>query len=291
MLLGVLLCLLATGAHGASRFHERNHTGLLFLYAFDEGQVSDSLPTHIRDVSGRQLMGNLTASATGAVSWSASRQGMSIPSSGGGARAVSTMNSSMLVSRLGNEFSMEVFISNPYNPLWQGLSIAGFGSYAPGSPFETCATTPPVSYGGWHLYAHVVDAVEFSTTIDVNGGAQCVTIGVPVILDTLRHIVVRARDGIVSMRSHGSNIMVESPVLRIDPALWARHPSPLTIASPHAESGWTGTMYMVAFYNRYLSNAEIDLNMILGPPNSFPYAETGTVAGAENMVTTLVGAV
>lgn len=54
------------------------------------------------------------------------------------------------------------------------------------------------------------------------------------------------------------------------PSLWARHAAPLTIANPHATTGWTGTMYMVAMYDRYLSDAEIAANQDFGPPNSLP---------------------
>ena len=97
LLLWVLLWASAPGALGASRFHERNHTGLLFLYDFTEGQVPTSPPSEIRDVSGRYLMGNLTASTSGAVVWSDTRQGMSIPIASGGVRAVTNESSERLL--------------------------------------------------------------------------------------------------------------------------------------------------------------------------------------------------
>jgi hypothetical protein len=284
LLLGLLAPL---GALAVSRFHERNHTGLLFLYAFDEGQVPTSPPTQVRDVSGRNLMGNLTTSTTGAVSWSADRQGVSVPSIGGGARATSQLTSSSLFPLLSTEFSIELFLSNPENPLSQNLLIAGFGDWPPGAPFAPCDATNTVSEGGWRVSSDHVGVIDVDVVLLSGGVPRCVSASLAISRDELRHFVVRVRSGVLSVVSHGGFATIAGPNPMFSPSLWARHPAPLTIASPHATTGWTGTVYMVAMYDRYLSDEEIAANRVLGPPNSVPYG-AGAVEVDEDVSVALV---
>lgn len=46
-------------------------------------------------------------------------------------------------------------------------------------------------------------------------------------------------------------------------------------------------MYMVAMYDRYISDAEIAANRIFGPPNSFPYSNITNLVITEDASTTL----
>jgi hypothetical protein len=285
----VVLCLVP-GALGASRFHERNHTGLLFLYTFDEGQVPTSPPTQVRDVSGRYLMGNLSTSPTGAVTWDAARQGMTVPSTSGGSRAVSQLTSENALSALTNEFSLEFFFSTPFNSLSEDLLIAGFGDWAPGSPLGRCNASDTTSEGGWRLVASVDNVVEFFTVLSVSGTPTCGSVAPTVVVDSLRHLVVRIRGNVLTAVSHGNTVTNTAPGLSFDPAIWARHFAPLTLASPHVDRAWVGSLYMVAMYDRYLSNAEIAANLALGPPNSFPYGG-GTLEVDEDVSAALVDAV
>jgi hypothetical protein len=286
---GLLLVLLVAplGALAASRFHERNHTGLLFLYDFTEGQVPTSPPTQARDFSGRFLMGNLTTSTTGAVSWNATRQGMTVPSIGGGVRAVSQMTSAGILQFLSTEFTIEFFIARPIFPLSQSWLIAGFGDWPPGEPFAECDAGNVVSEGGWRLNQRQGHAIEFEAVFAYNGVPICVSNTIGLQENSLEHLIVRARDGTTSMVSKegSSTITLDGQVF--SPALWSRHAAPLVIASPHVSNAWTGTLYMIAMYDRYLSNAEIAANRVFGPPNSVPHAATAALALNEDLSTTL----
>lgn len=267
--LALLSLLRSPFAFGASNFHLRNHTGLLFLYDFTEGQKSEAVPTEARDITGRYLMGNLTTSPT-TVSWSASRQGMSIPSVSGGVRAESQVSSAALLSHLSSEFSLEFFFSSPNNQLPQNVLLTGFGSWAAGAPFSQCDAANVVSEGGWRLSSTLGANLVFDGVFLVSGNPTCLSLSVSITTNTLRHFVVRGRDGLLSVVAHGSTATISDSNVVFSPSLWARHPAPLTIANPHPTSGWTGTMYMAAMYDRYFENAEITSNRDFGPPNSLP---------------------
>jgi hypothetical protein len=288
-LLALLLLVGPLGALAASRFHERNHTGLLFLYTFGEGQVPTSPPSEVHDVSGRHLMGNLTASTTGTILWSAARQGVSVPSINGGTRAVSQKTSVNLIPRLTSEFSFEFFLSNPNSPLSQNILIAGFGDWPPGAPFARCDVTNTVSEGGWRMFTSLGGGIEVEAVLLMDGTPTCVLNSFALPTNTLRHVVIRVGNGRFSMVSHDSSATIVEGI-EFSPALWARHAAPLTIASPHPGLGWTGTMYMMAMYDRFLSSAEIAANRNFGPPNSVPYG-AGAVEADEDVPTPLVTAV
>mgnify|MGYP001594127019 CR=1 FL=1 len=279
----VLILMLAAppSVLGVSRFHERNHTGLLFLYGFDDGQLTTTAPTHVRDLSGRYLMGNLTTSTTGAVTWSAARQGMTIPSIAGGSRATSQLTSAGVLPLLTNEFSLEFFFSSPLNPVSQNLLIAGFGDWPPGTPFPSCDAANMVSEGGWRLFSSLGTNIQFFGVLSIDGTPTCVNAAVSIAANTLRHLVVRVQPDYISMVSHGSVDISTIPGLVFAPSLWARHSAPLTIATPHVSNGWTGVIYMVALYNRYLSTTEIAANRVLGPPNSLPFANVTALVAAQ----------
>ena len=53
--------------------------------------------------------------------------------------------------------------------------------------------------------------------------------------------------------------------------------------------GWIGTIFMTAIHNRYLSDAEVAVNRVLGPPNSLPVAMAALspLAITEDITTTL----
>jgi hypothetical protein len=286
-LLLVALCGLVSGAAAASRFHERNHSGLLFLYTFDEGQVPTSPPSEVRDVSGRYLMGNLTASTTGAVSWSATRQGMTIPSIGGGVRATSVQSSAAVLPLLTNEFSLEFFLRSPDNPVISNLLIAGFGDWVPGAPFEPCNSNEASSDGGWRLFQRFGDLLTFAGVFSSNGVPTCFAGSISLAVDTVHHLVVRARPGVMALVSDDSFTTISADDPTFDPEIWGRNTAPLTLALPHVATGWTGSLYMVAMYDRYLSDDEIAANRVLGPPNSVPYG-AGAVEVDEDVSVPLV---
>jgi hypothetical protein len=278
----VLWAVLVHGGLAASRFHERNHTGLLFLYDFTEGQVPTSPPSEVRDVSGRYLMGNLTASTTGAVAWSASRQGMSIPNIGGGARATSQLTTAALLPLLTDEFSIEFFLSSPVNPLSQNLLIAGFGDWGAGTPFPVCDATNTATEGGWRMSADQGSLIDVDVVMSVGGTPTCVSVSIGISTNTLVHIVVRARAGELSIFSHGSDTIVSTPNPTLSPTLWTRRYTPLVLSSPHVTNGWTGSLYMLAMYDRFLADDEIEENRSLGPPNSVPWASATALAASED---------
>jgi hypothetical protein len=286
-LLGLLLLVAPLGALAASRFHERNHSGLLFLYAFDEGQVSPTPPSEVRDASGRYLMGNLTTSTTGAVSWSVARQGMSTPSGGGGARAVTQLSSEALLPLLTDEFTLEFFFSSPINPLSQRLLIAGFSNLSPGSALGSCDPSNVDIEGGWRLISFLNTVVQFVAVLTVDGVPTCVSATIGSVADTTRHLVARVRSGELSLRSHGSFTTITEVNPMFSSSVWAPRISPLSIATPHPDAGWRGVLYMVAMYDRFLSDEEIDANQALGPPNSLPWAPSAALALDEDTATTL----
>lgn len=283
--LALLLTLRSPLAQGASNFHLRNHTGLLFLYDFTEGQRSEAVPTNARDITGRYLMGNLTTSPT-AVSWSASQQGMRIPSPAGGVRAESLETSAALLSHLSTDFSLEFFLNSPPNDVGTNFLIAGFGDWPAGAPFSPCDPTNTVSEGGWRLYSSFGITLTFDGVFFFDDVAICRSLSLTIAANTLRHFVIRVQTGVVSVVSHEASTSFPYDEIRFSPTLWNRNPAPLTIANPHPTSGWTGTMHMIAMYDRFLSNAEIAANRDFGPPNSLP-TPTPTLSIPEDSTTTL----
>ena len=191
------------------------------------------------------------------------------------------------MTRLSSEFTLEFFLSNPNNPLSQNLLISGFGDWPPGAPYAQCDAMNTVSEGGWRLSSRLGSVLEFEAIMVDSGVPTCLSSTIAIPTNTLRHLVIRARTGELSVVSHGSFTGVAgSPTF--SPSLWARHSAPLTIANPHVTTGWTGTLYMVAMYDRYLSDTEIAANRIFGPPNSFSYGNVTTLGIAEDARTTLV---
>jgi hypothetical protein len=235
-------------------------------------------------------MGNLSTSTSGAVLWNPVRQGMEVPNVGGPARAVSQFTTNGLLAQLSTEFSIEIFLSSRSNPLISRLLIAGFGDWPAGAPFAPCDSSNSVSEGGWRLSSGLGNVIFFEVVMLANGAPVCMSIPFSITPNTLKHLVFRARGGVVSVVSHGGVTQIVSGNPTFSPLLWARHYAPLTIASPHVTTGWTGSMYMIAMYDRYLSNEEIAANRAFGPPNSFPYG-TGAVLVDEDTPVTLVSAV
>lgn len=214
-------------------------------------------------------MGNLTTSPT-TVSWSASQQGMRISSPFGGVRAQSLLLSSQLLSHLGSDFTLEFFFNSPGNEQSQFLLIAGFGTWASGAPYMPCDATNVTAEGGWRLYSGLASSIVFDGVVFVNGVPTCRSLRLSIVVNSLRHLVVRCRNGFLSMVSHGSSTSNSDPSIQFSSDLWDRHPSPLVIANPHPSAGWTGTLYMIAMYDRFMPNTEIASNFEIGPPNSLP---------------------
>lgn len=270
-----------------SRFHERNHTGLLALYGFDDGQRSVDLhPTSARDYTGRYLMGNLSTS-TSTISWSATRAGFTVVSPRGGPRVVSQQTSEALLAQLTAEVSIELFISSPTNPTIRDVFIAGFGDWPPGSPVLPCDSSASSFDGGWHLYSSDGDGIRIDVTVSNVDEPTCITVGFVTVGNALRHLVLRGRPGDVSLASHGTIDSAFDPSIRFEAEHWARHPSPLTFAVPQPTDGWTGSVYMFAVYNRFLTNTEVETNRLLGPPNSLAVAATSSLAFTEDVSSVL----
>lgn len=283
--LALLSLLRSPWVEGASNFHLRNHTGLLFRYDFTEGQTSTSNPSKVRDATKRFLLGNLSTSPT-AVSWSETQQGMSIPSPSGGVRAESELTTENLLGHLTSEFTLEFFFTSPINLRSLNLLIAGFGDWPPGTPYGACEAGVSETYGGWRLSSFISTAIDFEAVLSVNGVPTCVARSISITANTVRHLVVRAHDGTLSIVSHGNTVSAVGANLAFSPALWVRHPAPLTVANPHATTGWTGTMHMIAMYDRYISDSEISSNLNYGPPNSLP-TTTNAIVALEDATTTL----
>lgn len=259
-----------------NRFHERNRTGLLVLYGFDDGQRSETLhSTTARDYTGRGLLGDLTLSTT-SIAWNASRAGFSIPSSSGGPRANSQLTSANLLAQLLNEFSIEFFFSSPSNP-GSSILISGFGDWSPGSPFPSCDSEPSTVEGGWRMFSSAGSGIRFQVVMSAEGTPSCFEVSFVTGSNVLRHCALRARNGELSVNFHGALDSVLNPGLSFNPAHWLRHPSHLTFAVPQPTEAWKGSMYMFAMHDRYLSDAEISSNRAYGPPNSLPVASAADV--------------
>lgn len=288
LLLVLLILFDPPWAWAGSRFHERNHTGLLALYGFDDGQLSANLhPTSARDYTGMGLLGNLTTS-TSAIVWNADRAGFTIPSAQGGFRAISQLSSSAICQKLSDEFSIEIFVVNPPNVRGVDLVIAGFGDWSPYTQFPTCNLYSSIE-GGWRLFTSPGNSIAIQAVMALDGEPSCVEIGIGTFPDAVRHATFRAHQGEFSVISHGSTDQTADPGLSFNASFWARQPTHLQLAIPHPTDAWTGTMYMLAIFDRYISNAEAAQNRIYGPPNSLPVATASDapIATTEDVTTTL----
>ena len=287
LLLLLPLLLRSPQALGASNFHLRNHTGLLFLYGFGEGQRSEALPTETRDLSGMNLLGNLMTSTSGSIAWSAQRQGISVPGPSGGMRAISSKNTTELLNHLSDEFTIEMIFSNPTNPLSQGLTIAGFGTWAPGAPFEWCDIDNVTHYGGWRLFSFLGGSVAFEPVLVAYGEPECVSQSISMINNRLYHIAFRVQTDFLSILVVKDGHSNAFGPITFSTDLWKRNPAPLTIATPNEMTGWTGSIYMIAMYNRFLPEAEYNANLDFGPPNSLPYSTTSSLFPLEDSSLTI----
>lgn len=265
----LLLLLRSPLVEAASNFHLRNHTGLQFLYDFKAGYRGEETSGSVVDSTGKNLLGNLTTGSIG----TGIRHSADPTTSGVSIRAQSQQLSGDLLAQLSSDFTLEFFFNSPGNQGSTFLRIAGFGDWPPGVPFARCSPNDTTVFGGWHLYSGLASAIIFEGVVLSNGLPYCTSVGVSIQVLTLRHLVARSRNGVVQIYSQGAS-QSDPNVQEFDPSLWARHPAPLTIASPHADVGWTGTMYMVAMYDRFLSTTEIIANQGFGPPNSFPEVST-----------------
>jgi hypothetical protein len=139
------------------------------------------------------------------------------------------------------------------------------------------------------MWSYLGGVINFGATLMVDDVPACVTTSLAITPNTLRHFVARFHSGELSVVSHGNDAFNGANDPTFSASLWANHSAPLTLANPHEATGWTGTIYMVAMYNRYLSNGEIAANRGFGPPNSFPYG-AGAVEADEDTPATLVSA-
>jgi len=273
------------GVLSASRFHERNHMGLLFLYDFTEGQLAPPLPTEAQDATGRNLLGPMSLSTTNVLAWSPTQQGVSVTRTTGGERAVSQKNSSALLAQLTDEFTIELWFLSPYNLKSESLFIAGMGDWSAGSRFPVCDPSDTELEGGWRVYSTLGGIIHFSGVILRNAVPTCRDLSVSIYTDTLQHLVVRGQPGSLSMRSESN---IHSTDWHFDPLLWARHAAPLLLMTPHSANAWTGSLHMIAMYNRYLSDAEITAHRNLGPPNSLPVAAVAAATTNQDEAVALV---
>lgn len=266
-----------------NRFHERNHSGLLALYGFDDGQLATNLlPTTARDYTGLGYLGNLTTS-TSTITWQADRAGFAIPSRHGGFRAVSQQSTLGLLQHIQSEFTIEFFLKSPSNP-GSSVLVAGFGEWAPGAAFPVCdPSETATAEGGWRLYSAPGNVMNFQVLMSVNGVPDCFEAGFVNVPDTLRHCVIRSRNNELSVVSHGAIGAVEDPSVSFNRELWMRHETHLTYAVPQPSNGWKGTMYMTAIYDRYLTSTEIEAKQNLGPPNSLPVASVSSLPVDEDV--------
>lgn len=283
-LLGVVVLFgVVTGVLGASRFHERNHTGLLALYGFDDGQRSvDLKPTTARDYTGLGLLGDLIVSTT-AVEWSANRAGFSVGTVGGN-RMVSEKTSRDLVGRLGNEFSIEIWITSGVN--LGDVFIMGFGNWTAGSSVQYC-DADSVDEGGWRTFASLGYGVRSQLVSLYDGTPGCIEFSYA--SDDLlpRLSVIRGRPSFLGVYSEGAFERTIDPHDRIGAPYWLQHPAHLTIATPSANRAWKGSIYMIAFYNRFIEDAEMNRNKIFGLPNSLPTATRSAIAATEDVTIAL----
>jgi len=279
-LLVLLVCL--PGAFGASRFHERNNTGLLWAFDMTAGQLSDSPPAFVPDFTGRGLLGNLTTATNGAIQWNPTRQGFRIPTTAGGPRAVSQLTSAAVTPLIPTEFAIELFFSSPINPASFPRHIASFGAET--SP-DSCEYGGATSTGGWRIISNFWGEIRFTVAMMQNGAPYCVEATFEVDVDQLQHVVFQVGPGslgdtyydtMVYIKSHSMQTWRFPPNLSLNSSRWdARR---LILGDPDQPPPWGGSLYWIGMYDRVLSIAEIDANQAFGPPNSFPYGVGGVTA-------------
>lgn len=273
-------------AQAGNLFHRRNHTGLLTLFGFDDGQHSiDLRPLQARDYTGLNLLGNLTTSST-TTSWSASQVGISFPYTVGGNRAISQETTAGILSRLSTEFSVEMFMMSPNNPK-NDVLIAGFGDWPAGSAFPFCEAGESDMEGGWRMFSSLGGGIRIQTVISENGSPSCVEVSFGQTPGTLRHSVFRGREGEVGVQTHDAYDRILDPIVAFNPLYWARHFSHLTLATPQPTQSWKGTIFMIAIYDRYLGDAEVGANRSFGLPNSWAVASTSALAVTEDVALSL----
>lgn len=293
----VLLVVWAAPSVAVSNFHQRNTSGLLFLYGFQEGQQSTELPTRVRDLTGLNLLGDLLVSTTGAVAWSAEQQGMTIPSVYGGSRAMSEKKSDAVIAELTTEFSVELWITNTDIDVWplSYVHLIGFVDLNASNSNGNCryssdggytlTPTPDRSYGGFKIQSRQGTITYALVDVLTNTGDPCAETQISVFPEyQTKHVVLRMKPGSISFVSEGGLTTVSASQPMLDPSIW--HPEFLSIGHPKyiasPPRAWIGTMHMAAMYNRYLTTEEIAELQAMGPPNSLPSTSVMTHEGLED---------
>lgn len=266
----LLLLLRSPLAEAASGFHLRNHTGLLFLYDLKGGYRSENSPASVQDLSRNGYLGNLSTSLVPSTLVRYGESNTPIVMN----RAESQLTTEALLPHIGSTFTLEFWLKNPNNGAAQPVRIAGFGNWPSGVAFAYCDPNT-TNVGSWQLISHLGPNIVFEMVALVDGVPTCRSVTVAQQSNVLLNVVIRARYGEMQMvainPSDGLNSQSDSdPPITVASSLWP--PAQLTIASPHPGVGWSGTMYMVAMLDRYISAPDIVSNHALGPPNSFPVA-------------------
>jgi len=299
-LLALLVCL--PGALGVSRFHERNMSSVIAMYTFQEGQLSETPPTHVRDLGGRGL-GDLMVS-TRDVTWSASQQGMMVPSIAGNTRAISSWTSADMAALLPNAaISIELIARCKYFddiPWGKGKFIAGMGDWrAWGYPGTACdAWAGPESTGVWAVWQRTPRSIYFTVIVTLNGVRRCISDAV--IAPCFGNSYFGGTGEFSAMLAVGNGgfaIYLNAGVSDafgtvLEPVLaqWTAAAAPLEIARPASvTTTWAdGMIRALVFHNRSLTESEFNQLRALGPPNSFPYGAAGGVTATEDAPLVLV---
>ena len=256
----------------------------LSLYTFTEGAV-DPIATSSADQSGYSIsvFGNLTNINVDSLSssWTTGRAGLHLNGTGNQTRAISTYNTSTLVSLMSSSaaITFELWFI-PANASQYGI-IAGLGLWAAKSQEPGVCRSNSTTYNDFAI-------AQKGTSVAVNflGGSAisptcissaAVTLSGPVPY----HFIITINATTVTTYLNG--VTAASFRAAINMSNWVSgmkfmfgqtlSPSPVT----YSNITWAGNVFLAAIYNRTLSASEMLQNHAAGVPHSVPLPNPATL--------------
>lgn len=251
-------------------FLDRGRDSTLALYAFQDGMLSwPTAPSSLLDWTGRNLMGVFRANTMGNLEWQRDSAGARVASTAGGQSRFATLGlQNALWSPDQSELTIELLFNIDSTTNSGFALIMGTGeNIATGlEPFNSSCSSE-----GWRIYytRPISGPRRFTMQMAMRNGPleprRCVSLTVNVVNGQTYHSFIRVTAGSVEFQVGSTRVIEELQDLTLDVGLWAQsalHLLPLQGTS----TTMLGTVYLVAFHDRYLFDDEVMIAQKIGIP-------------------------
>ena len=266
-------------------FSHRIKNGLLTEFDLTQGwQVNSNPSAPASDSQSTQLLGQMNLHLP-AAAWIGERSGLQFQAAPTNAfRAISSRDSTQLNAALTTQgdFTLELWLDwqpLPSLPATWAAMIVALGQTQPGDPAPSTITQ---SCGNGNL-------LVFSSTTAVSLAFQSAngcTQNVITPATGTNHIVLAKSGSTTAIYLNGVLSNLRTVAYTLPLSNW-NNSALLHFATPWANGGWPGKLYLFAMYNRALSAAEVSANFAAYLPNSPPVTRNQQISVNEGQLTLL----